>query len=143
MSIYISYPKENADFANHLASELVRRNHCVWVEKWELQAGDSLIEKVQGTITDSDALLVVISKASVAAAWCRRSLAATLTREVAAKHAIIVPVLMEDCEIPLFVTNYLRADFRKGFDAGFKNIFEGIAAGARRDIGEDEPGDDS
>jgi hypothetical protein len=44
---------------------MVKRNATVWVDTWELNVGDSIIKRIQDAITESDALLVVLSKASV------------------------------------------------------------------------------
>ncbi|MCX5784836.1 MAG: toll/interleukin-1 receptor domain-containing protein [Elusimicrobia bacterium] len=129
MSVFVSYSKEDADFANHLASELIKRNNYIWMAKWELQAGDSLLARSQVGITAMDALLIVISKTSISAAWCGKELTA-LTHELAEKHAIIIPVLMEDCEMPPPLKYKLYADFRKDFAAGLKEALEGIATGA-------------
>ncbi len=44
--------------------QLVARNVNIWLDRWELSLGDSLIEKVQGAVDGASALLVILSKAS-------------------------------------------------------------------------------
>lgn len=38
-----------------------------------------------------------------------------------------MPVLLEDCKIPLFARGKLYADFRSNFDEGLKTVIDGIA----------------
>lgn len=128
MPIFISYSRENAEFASRLATELVKRNTYIWLDKWELKIGDSLIERIQQAITDTDALLVIMSKASVSSPWCKKELSAALTRELAEKKVLVLPILIEDCEIPLFLKDKVYADFRKDFSLGLRDVLDGVAA---------------
>ena len=68
---------------------------------------------MQQAIQDSSALLVVLSKASVASEWCRKELNAGLMRELDEKRVVVLPLLVDDCEIPLFLREKMYADFSK------------------------------
>ncbi|MBY7669057.1 toll/interleukin-1 receptor domain-containing protein [Vibrio anguillarum] len=46
MPIFISYSHENKDFVDKLAIQLVQNNVNVWMDRWELSIGDSIIDKV-------------------------------------------------------------------------------------------------
>ncbi len=74
MTIFISYSHIDKNIVDTLATHMVRRNAQVWVDRWELNVGDSIVQRVQDAITDSDALLVVLSKASVNSEWCKKEL---------------------------------------------------------------------
>lgn len=89
--------------------------------------GDSLTQRIQGAIQRASALLVILSKASVESEWCKKELSSGLIRELDEKRVIVLPVLMEDCTIPLFLRDKLYADFRTDFDSGLRNIMEAVA----------------
>lgn len=127
MPIFISYSHKNKDFVDKLAKQLVYHNVHVWVDRWELNIGDSIVDKVQDAVQGATALLVVLSKASVASDWCKRELSAGLLRELEEKRVVVMPVLYEDCDIPLFARGKLYADFRSSFDDGLRTILEGVA----------------
>jgi len=127
MPIFISYSHKNKDFVDKLAKQLVFHNVHVWVDRWELNIGDSIVDKVQDAVQGATALLVILSKASVASDWCKRELSAGLLRELEEKRVVVMPVLYEDCEIPLFARGKLYADFRTSFDDGLRTILEGVA----------------
>lgn len=101
MPIFISYSHADKTFVNKLATHLVRHNAHVWIDSWELNVGDSLIQRIQQAIQESSALLVVLSKASVQSEWCKKELNAGLVRELEEKKVLVLPVLVEDCDIPI------------------------------------------
>lgn len=127
MTIFISYSHEDAAKVNLLAANMVKRDAHVWVDTWELNVGDSLIQRIQEAITNSDALLVVLSKASVKSEWCKKELSAGLIRELDEKRVLVLPVLLEDCEIPLFLRDKMYADLRSNFQTGVNSIMNAIA----------------
>jgi hypothetical protein len=127
MPVFISYSHADASFAEHLAKQLVAQKANVWLDKWELSVGDSLLERIQSAVQGSSALLVVLSKASVASEWCKKELNSGLLRELEEKRVVVMPVLLEDCEIPIFIRGKLYADFRSNFDQGLQTLLQGIA----------------
>ena len=135
MTVFISYSHENKDFVDQLAAHLVKNKAHVWVDRWELKVGDSLIQKVQDAITDSSALLVILSKSSVESEWCKKELSVGLIRELEEKKVVVLPVLYEDCNRPLFLRDKMYADFRTDFDSGLKSVLEAIAVVTNQNLG--------
>ncbi len=127
MAIFISYSHEDSDFVDILAANLVQAKHHVWMDRWELNVGDSLTSKIEENLTESDAIILVLSKASTASNWCRRELNAGLVRELEEKRTVVLPAVIDDCEIPLFLRDKLYADFRKSPDKAFDLIDRSLA----------------
>jgi len=127
MPIFISYSRADSNFATSLAHQLVKRRANVWIDQWELHVGDSLTQKIQDAIEGASALLVILSKASVESEWCKKELSSGLIRELDEKRVIVLPVLMEDCKIPMFLRDKLYADFRTDFDKGLRDVMEAVA----------------
>lgn len=116
MPIFISYNHSDKDFAEALALNLVRARQNVWIDKWELNAGDSLIERIENALGDADAILVLLSKTSVQSEWCKKELRSGLVRELEEKSVLVIPLVLDDCKIPLFLKEKLWVDFRKDKD---------------------------
>lgn len=127
MPIFISYSQKDRDFVESLASNLVAAKHHVWIDRWELSLGDSLTAKIEGALTKADAILVVLSKNSVESDWCRRELTAGLVRELEEKKVVVMPCVIDDCKIPLFLRDKLYADFRTDPDAAFNMVDRSLA----------------
>lgn len=128
MPIFISYSHQDKDFVDKLASQLVLRKQYIWLDRWELKVGDSIIGKIQSAIKTASALIVVLSKASVGSSWCEKELSAGLIRELEEKRVVVLPVLLEDCDIPMFLRDKKYADFRTSFDEGLRETHLAIAA---------------
>ena len=68
-----------------------------------MQPGDSLIENIQKALSESSFLLVVLSINSVNSEWCKKELNAGLMRELDEKKVVIIPVLIDDCKVPILL----------------------------------------
>ncbi|HMK16621.1 MAG TPA: toll/interleukin-1 receptor domain-containing protein [Chitinophagaceae bacterium] len=128
MSLFISYSHTNREFVDKLATHLIYKKINVWLDRWELNVGDSITERVQTAISEASNLLVVLSKASVESNWCKREINAGLILELEKKNVVVMPVLIEDCEIPLFLKDKLYADFRKDFDTGLNQVVDSLTS---------------
>ena len=127
MAIFISYSHADKEFVDRLSIQLVRERASIWLDRWELNVGDSLVQRVQQAIEGAGALLVVLSKTSVESEWCKKELTAGLVRELEGKKVIVLPVLLEVCTIPLFLRDKLCADFRNDYDEGLRHLLKGLA----------------
>lgn len=116
MPIFISYNHSDKDTAESLAKILVQAKQNVWIDKWELNAGDSLIERIESALGGADAILVLLSKNSIQSEWCKKELRSGLIRELEEKSVLVIPIVLDDCEIPLFLREKLWIDFRKDKD---------------------------
>jgi hypothetical protein len=48
-------------------------------------------------------------------------------RELDEKRVLVLPVLVDDCDIPVFLREKLYADFRGKFDIGLKALVEAVS----------------
>ncbi len=126
MSVFISYSHQDSEIVEKIASYLVSKNIHIWIDKWQLNHGDSLITKIQEAITESSVLLIMLSKKSVESEWCKKELTAGLLRELEEKRVVTIPVLLEDCSIPLFLRDKYYADFRNDFDQTIKGLQDSL-----------------
>lgn len=127
MPVFISYSHSDEEFVNKFAAHLVKQNTHVWVDTWNLNVGDSILTKVQDAIEESSALLVVLSKSSVESEWCKKEINSGLMRELEEKKVLVLPVLLEDCKIPIFLREKMYADFRTSFDEGLSLVVDSLA----------------
>jgi hypothetical protein len=127
MSVFISYSSEDAATAQTLAAHLIKRRTHVWIDRWEIRVGDSLLDKIQGALSGASAVLILLSRASVASEWCRRELNAGLMRELEEKRVLVIPVLLETCDIPMFLREKRYADLRTDFARGVSEIVTALA----------------
>ena len=70
---------------------------------------------------------MVLSTASVASNWVKKEVNAGLVRELDEKQVVVLPVVIEDCKVPMFLREKFFADFRTSFDHGLQRILESVA----------------
>jgi hypothetical protein len=127
MSIFISYSHKDKNFVDKLALILVDKRIKVFVDRWEMKLGDSITTKIEDAISDASYLMVILSKSSVSSDWCKREITTALMLELERKRIVLLPVLIEDCEIPLFLRDKYYADFRDSFENGLETVLESLS----------------
>lgn len=142
--IFISYSHKDKNFVDKLALTLIDKRIKVFVDRWEMKLGDSITEKVQNAISEASHLIIVLSKNSVKSDWCKREITTALMLELERKRVVLLPILLEDCEIPLFLRDKFYADFRDNFDDGLTTVLQSFSmmnneeTGRERSINEPE-----
>lgn len=120
--LFISYSSKDREFVSRVASDLKSYGVDVWWDKWEMKVGDSINKKIQGGISSAGWLAVILSRNSVKSLWVEREISAALVRELELKDIFVLPILYEDCEIPLFLRDKVYADFRQSFSDGLSML---------------------
>lgn len=119
-TLFISHSSKDKFFVRNLAEKLVSEGVKVWIDEAEIKVGDSLLQKISEGIKDSDYLVIVLSQSSVNSNWVQKELQMAMTKEMMGNR-IILPILIESCEIPIFLNDKLYADFTH--PDKFKNSF--------------------
>ena len=134
----VCHNSEDKPTAENIAIEMIKAGHEAFFDKWDIRPGDSLIEKISEGISDSSYLLVLLSRNSVKSNWVKRELEIALARQIADKAITVIPCLLEDCDIPVFLQPISYADFRSSFERGITDLLpaiekvDGIASGRLR-----------
>jgi hypothetical protein len=120
--VFLSHSSADKDFASRLAVDLQSRNVPVWFDKWELKVGDSLIQKIEEGISESGWLAVILSKNSISSDWVQKELYAAQAKELREKSVFILPIILDNCNVPLFLLDKVYADFRNSYDHGLEYL---------------------
>jgi formylglycine-generating enzyme required for sulfatase activity len=111
-SIFLSHSHADKPFVRKLASDLTHSGVKVWLDEAEILIGDSLIEKISTGIETTAFVGAVLSTNSAGSSWVKKELEIALNEEIDGKRRRVLPILIEDCEIPSFLKGKLYADFR-------------------------------
>lgn len=135
LSVFVSHASADARIAARVAMGLKAFDYDTWYDDWELLPGDSIIERVEGAISKTDVLLVLLSRSSIDSQWVRRELSAGLARQLFGKGVLVIPVLIDDCEIPGMLAGTKYVDLRGDFEGGFRKLADALAARRGRGTG--------
>lgn len=122
MSVFISYNHKDKEFVDKLSLKLVYHNVKVWKDEWNISVGDSFIDKIQEALEKASYICVVFSHSSIKSEWVSREINAGLIREIEDKNLTILPIVIDDCKIPLLLRDKIYANFREDFDEGLKKL---------------------
>ena len=127
--VFVSHATEDKDrFVLRFAERLRASGVDAWIDKWEMLPGDSLIDKVfEEGIKNAQAMIVVLSHASLNKRWVREELNAGMVKRISDSTKLI-PVLIDDCEVPqaLQSTLWERITDLESYDAEFARILAAI-----------------
>jgi hypothetical protein len=126
MRVFISYSSADRAFVEDLVKKLNERLVDVWYDKWEVKVGDSIIERINEGLDKADYLIVVLSKNSVKSRWVKLELEAAMIK-IIEKGAFILPILLEDCEIPFLLKGRRYANFKDDPKQAFDDLLSVIA----------------
>jgi hypothetical protein len=125
--VFISHSTKDREFVRKLVADLICFGGVkIWYSEWELRVGDSLRQKIEDGISQSNLLVIVLSPNSVKSSWVNQELSAAFVRELARQEVFILPVLIGDCEIPVFLQDKVYADFRQDYVGGLKDLLRGV-----------------
>lgn len=129
-SIFLSHNSVDKPFVRKLANDLRRRGHYAWVDEAEIKVGDSLIDKIEEGIDNTDFLGVVISQNSIESEWVKREVRIALTQEISGKKVKVLPILLEKVKIPSFLIDKKYADFTSEdkYKNSLNEIFDAMEA---------------
>jgi hypothetical protein len=115
--IFISYNHHDQARATRLALELEQqRDIDVFIDHWDMSAGESLLDRIEKGIDESSFLIALLSPNSVESKWVRTELQYAFLREQHQQGMRIIPVVIEECKLPIHVAGRLHIDMRSASD---------------------------
>jgi hypothetical protein len=122
MSVFISYSHRDKGFVDKLSLALLDENIKIWRDEHKMSPGDSVTGKIRHAIDRASFLCVVLSESAVASKWVQLEIDAGLLSESESSGLTIVPLLLQDCEIPQPLSDRVYVDFRGDFGSGLSKL---------------------
>jgi hypothetical protein len=125
---FISHSTKDKPFVRRLASDLVASGVKVWIDEQNILVGDSIPEKIAQGLAESDFFLIVVSKNSVNSEWVKKELNSAIVHEIERRKVTILPIKLDDAEMPDTIKDKLYADFSKSYEDGLEKLTQSIKA---------------
>lgn len=122
--VFISHNHKDKSFVERLKEDLKSQGIHVWVDEDEMKVGDNLIQKIEKGIKDNDFVIGVISRNSIDSKWVQKELSISMNREISSKNLKVLPVRLDDCEMPPMLSDKIYADFstNEKYDEGLEKL---------------------
>ena len=125
--IYFHSSKDKP-FVRKLAADLVASGVKVWLDEQRILVGDSVPEKIAQGLAESDFFLIVVSNNSVASAWVKKELSNALVHEIERRKVTVLPIKLDDAQMPDSIIDKLYADFSHSYEDGLEKLLRSIKA---------------
>lgn len=127
---FISHSSKDKQIATQLAQCLRARAIDVWIDHEQIRFGDSVPGKIAEGLNRCDAILVLVSSSFVTSSWCRSEYEPLLTREINEKRSVVIPLRLDDAQVPVLLSAKRYADLRQGLtESMLDELAETIAYG--------------
>jgi len=120
---------QRARFVEDLARRLIAHGIDAWYDKWEIQAGDSLVDKIfEEGLKNAKAIIIVLSHVSVQKPWVREELNAGIIKKINKQTRVIPVIIDSDCEVPeaLQSTKWVNVPDLQNYDDALRQIENAI-----------------
>jgi hypothetical protein len=116
--IFLSYAHEDGDVADLVVKALEKIGLAPWIDRTEVKAGDSFVARMNQGLTRASYVILLVSRASLASRWVSREWMSAL----AGDETVLLPILLEDCELPPLLRDIVYIDLRSGIDLGLARL---------------------
>lgn len=104
--------------------DLERRGILTWLDEFQIGIGESIRREIEQGISSSNFLIFFISNSSLKSEWVNREIDSAFMREVESKDTTIIPILIEECEIPTMLKPKRYIDLRRFYEKGINSLIE-------------------
>lgn len=91
-SCFISYSKEDTDFANQLYDDLRRKKVQCWFAPHDIRGGRKIHDQIDDAIRRYDRVLLVLSEHSMNSEWVKTEIANARKKELLEKRNVLFPI---------------------------------------------------
>jgi TIR domain len=116
--VFISYSRQDEQVADRIVSNLDGLGLDVWVDRREIQPGDSFLNKMNQGLGSANYILVLFSNASLQSQWVEREWMSGL-----ANHGTtLIPIRLESEAIPPLLKDIVYIDFVQDQQKGLESL---------------------
>jgi hypothetical protein len=132
LRVFISYSNLDSAFVEQLARDLLATGLDVFIYKWSLKVGDSIVQKINDALKETDYFIPVLSSNSVNSTWVSAEINAALIKKLSGQDIEVLPILLQECVIPDLLRGIVYADVKK---EGYKTVIAKLRNAMHQRVG--------
>jgi hypothetical protein len=125
-NVFVSYRGADLAAARSLAEDLQARGHTVWLDKWNIDVGDSIIEKINDGLTGISYVVLCYSSSGVNSPWMSREWMSALARQLEGANVHLLPVRLTGGTPPAILADIRYADLVSNWSLGLEELCAAI-----------------
>jgi hypothetical protein len=119
--IFISYSRNDADFAHQLAERLSNLGANIWIDVEHIPPGMKWSTAIQQGLRDCEVMLLIVSPDSMDSGNVEDEWQYFLD-----KHKLIIPLLLRDTEPHFQLSRLQHLDFTQNHETAFEYLYEAL-----------------
>ena len=121
---FVSYAREDAEFALRLAADLKANGANVWIDKLDIRPGRQWDSEVEKALTACSELLVILSPTAVDSRNVMDEVAFALE-----ESKTVIPVMYRECRVPFRLRRLQYIDFKSDYQVALRVLLHTLAEG--------------
>jgi len=113
--LFLSHSSDDGNFALKLADDLTVLEVDIWIDKWEIEGGDSLFEKINEGLDQSKYIALLFSKSFITKKWSSAEVKAAFSKEIDNGQKVIIPLILEKVTMPSLLRDKLYLSFEDDY----------------------------
>lgn len=126
MRIFVSYSHRDSEIVSVITSCLTEEGHEIWLDSLRLQPGDNITQKISEGLEQADAIIFIISEASLRSEWVQREFSAITLQQISKRQQRIIPIRIDHCEVPSYLAERVYIDFSQDFERGLQTLSDAL-----------------
>jgi len=132
MKLFLSHSSNDKPDVIRLYKRLKSYGVDVWIDEEKIKVGDSISQKIQQGLRESDYLCIWITEKAMQSGWVEKEWLPKIKQEIDENRTVVLPLLAEPIDLPPFLEDKKYADFRQSFNHGLNDLFQAIGIKVRR-----------
>jgi hypothetical protein len=125
-NVFMSHRGSDTQEAERLAVEIRNAGHQVWLDVWEINVGDSIVERINAGLEGATYLVLCYSSSGVTSPWMSREWMSALARQLNGYGVKILPVLLTGGEPPAILADVKYADLVTDWTQGVSELLQAM-----------------
>ncbi len=131
--IFVSYSMSDSVVAKAIVDRLRSHGLNVWTDIDKVHPGDSITESIREAISASAYFLLLLSKNSIDSLWVDYE-RDTFQKELQSRDITLLPVLLDDYDLPQSLAMYEWFDLRSGIENNLERLSESLMSALEIDF---------
>lgn len=124
--IFLSHSSADKSIVISIALDLQEKGINTWLDAFDILPGESIMTKINDGIEECNLALLFLSKNSVKSNWVTKEWETMLWDEINSGKVKIIPIKLEECEIPKILQSKKYIDFSENYSEGLFQIIQTI-----------------
>jgi hypothetical protein len=120
-NVFFSYSRADSNFTLQLATKLAEAGENIWLDQFDIEAGEKWDNEIQKALEMASTLVVILSSSSVKSDNVMDEVSYAI-----GKGKKVIPVLIEECEIPFRLRRFQYANFIKSYHDGLSMLVDSL-----------------